>query len=128
VSSHQISSYGIVSPTEGIKKGGSFLINGVIEKPSPKEAPSDQAVIGRYILPKEIFDFIPEQAQSFHKEIQLTDAIDQLIKQSSAQALSFLGRRIDVGQPIGFVKANLLEANLSERYRDELKEFLKDLI
>lgn len=128
VAANQISSYGVVSPTQDIKKGSSFLISGVVEKPSPKDAPSDQAVIGRYILPREIFNLIPEQAQSFHQEIQLTDAIDQWIKKDSGQALSIVGRRIDVGQPIGFVKANLLEARLSDDHSQEIKEFIRDLV
>lgn len=128
INDEHISAYGVVGTPETPAPGKPFSINQVIEKPSREEAPSNYAIIGRYILSKELFDFIPEKAQSLGKEIQLTDAIGNLVAKNQVSGLLFEGKRVDVGQPIGFTKANLLHALKSQDNCDEIQSFMKDVL
>lgn len=123
-----ISSYGVVGTSETPVPHKPFSINQVVEKPPRDQAPSNYAIIGRYILSSEIFHVIPEKAQEFGKEIQLTDAIDQLVQKDQVQGYLFEGRRIDVGQPIGFTKANLMQAFTDTDNSQEIQEFVKEAV
>ena len=90
-----------------------FLINGVIEKPSIKEAPSNKAVIGRYILPKSIFSKLINLKPGKGGEIHITDAIQSLINEKHKFiAHNFSGNYLDCGSMQGYIKSNLEIAKL----------------
>ena len=106
VPADQISSYGVIRP-EGDAAGKQVKMQDMVEKPKPADAPSDLAIIGRYILNYEIFDLLENQAAGAGGEIQLTDAMSSHAKQSDYFALQFDGRRFDCGSKLGFLEANL---------------------
>ncbi len=100
-------------------------VDEIVEKPSPSEAPSDQAVVGRYILTPAIFDRLKTTQRGAGNEIQLTDAIAELRKSEEIFAYSFEGRRYDCGSKIGYLEANvelaLQHAELSGAFRSYLQ-------
>ena len=103
-------------------------IDEIIEKPSPSEAPSDQAVVGRYILTPAIFDKLKTTKRGAGNEIQLTDAIAELRKMEEIFAYSFTGRRYDCGSKIGYLEANVELALQHDELADDFKEYLKNLL
>ena len=92
----ETSKYGIINPGEEVSKG-LFNVKNFVEKPKPEEAPSNLAIIGRYLLTPEIFDVLATQKPGAGNEIQLTDAIDTLNKTQRVFAHEFSGTRYDVG-------------------------------
>ena len=79
----------------------------IVEKPAPKDAPSDQGVVGRYILTPRIFDKLRTTGRGAGGEIQLTDAIAALLKEEAVYAYSFEGKRYDCGSKLGYLQANV---------------------
>lgn len=118
VNKSQVSKYGIVNGIELENKV--YKVNNMIEKPKEEEAPSNIAILGRYIITPEIFEILERTKPGKGGEIQLTDALKELSKQESIYAYSFEGIRYDVGDKLGFLKANIEYA----LKRDELKEDL----
>ena len=116
--------YGIVS----IDKAGSRLgkINKIVEKPEPAKAPSNLAVVGRYILTPEIFNQLDSTRKGAGGEIQLTDAIAKLLKVQDVYSLRFEGTRYDCGTKLGYLQANvefgLKHPELSEEFTHYLKK------
>jgi UTP--glucose-1-phosphate uridylyltransferase len=104
----QSSNYGIIDTNA--KDDKIMKISAMVEKPSPAEAPSDLAIIGRYILQPEIFDILAKATPSVGGEIQLTDAMNRLISSSDFHGLKFAGQRFDCGKSLGFLEANLAYA------------------
>ena len=100
-------------------------VDEIIEKPSPSEAPSDQAVVGRYILTPTIFEKLKATERGAGNEIQLTDAIADLRKTEEIYSYSFEGRRYDCGSKIGYLEANvelaLQHPEMSQMFKDYLK-------
>lgn len=128
VAREQVSSYGIVSTPGEIELQKSFPIDLVVEKPKISEAPSNYAIVGRYILSKTIFDYLEEDAQSGKKgEVQLTTAIAKLVEKKEVEGFAFEGKRIDVGQPLGFVKANITFGLKHEKFGKEIAEFIREI-
>lgn len=118
--------YGMVS---GPKLEGNLArIDEIIEKPDPSEAPSDQAVVGRYILTPAIFDKLKTTKRGAANEIQLTDAIAELRKIEEIYAYSFTGRRYDCGSKIGYLEANVELALQDDDLADDFREYLKKLL
>ncbi|WP_050184480.1 UTP--glucose-1-phosphate uridylyltransferase GalU [Domibacillus robiginosus] len=117
--------YGIIDPASQNKKR--YQVRNFVEKPAPGSAPSNLAIMGRYILTPEIFMFLNQQEIGAGGEIQLTDAIQQLNQIQSVFAYNFEGKRYDVGEKIGFVKTTIEFALLHEDLRDELITYLKEL-
>lgn len=103
-------------------------VDEIIEKPDPAEAPSDQAVVGRYILTPAIFDKLKSTQKGAGGEIQLTDAIAELRKQEEIYAYSFEGRRYDCGSKIGYLEATVDYAFRHEELADEFAEYLKQIM
>ena len=103
-------------------------IDEIIEKPSPSEAPSDQAVVGRYILTPAIFDKLKTTKRGAGNEIQLTDAIAELRKMEEIFAYSFTGRRYDCGSKIGYLEANVELALQHDELADDFRNYLKNLL
>jgi UTP--glucose-1-phosphate uridylyltransferase len=116
-------SYGIVARGEGPDKG--FAITGMVEKPKPADAPSNLFISGRYILQPEIFTILSQQTRGTGGEIQLTDAMQVLIKQQSFTGVKYDGRVFDCGSKIGFLTANVVFAldrpDLADDFRREVK-------
>lgn len=118
-------SYGIVKTGEST---GSFApIDLIVEKPKPEVAPSNLAVIGRYILTPEIFAKIEQTGRGAGGEIQLTDAIADLMKDQQVLAFEFEGTRYDCGSKLGFLIATVEHGLLHTELRDEFLTYLKDL-
>lgn len=117
--------YGMVSGP--VLEDGISRVDEIVEKPAPAEAPSDQAVVGRYILTPEIFTKLKTTERGAGNEIQLTDAIAALRKQEEIYAYSFQGRRFDCGSKNGYLEANVEIALQHEEMADSFKEYLKGL-
>ena len=105
-----------------------YEVSDLIEKPEPEEALSNIAVIGRYILNANIFNAIEETKPGKGGEIQITDAIKSLIGREKVFAYEFKGIRYDVGEKIGFLKANIAYALKRGDLGSELKEYLKKIV
>jgi UTP--glucose-1-phosphate uridylyltransferase len=116
------SRYGIVSPGE--INGSLVNILGLVEKPEPADAPSDLAVIGRYILEPKIFDLLENQARGAGNEIQLTDALASLLGGDAFYGMKFDGKRFDCGDKIGFLEANIAFA----LERPDMKSAVHDIV
>jgi UTP--glucose-1-phosphate uridylyltransferase len=126
VAKEQVSSYGVVGV--GARKGKSFRITGMVEKPKPAEAPSNLIITGRYILQPEIFDVLADQQSGAGGEIQLTDALLRLLEQQPGYGFQFEGRTFDCGSKTGFLAANVAYAlardDIAPAFRTELKGLL----
>ncbi len=118
--------YGIVDPGEN--KGRRYQVKNFVEKPEKGTAPSNLAILGRYILTPEIFMFLEKQQTGAGGEIQLTDAIQQLNQIQRVFAYDFEGERYDVGEKLGFVKTTIDFALQNEEIKDEVYKFLHDRI
>lgn len=99
--------YGIVDMQE---QGEYLSINSMVEKPKIADAPSNAAIIGRYILQPEIFDILSNQAAGAGNEIQLTDAMQNLLNKQKFYGKKFTGQRFDCGNPLGLLEANIAYA------------------
>ena len=121
----QTSRYGIVDPQRA-ESGDARLVGvkGLVEKPRSDEAPSTLAVIGRYILQPEVFFNLDRQEHGAGGEIQLTDALADLIGLMPFHGLRFEGRRFDCGDKIGFLEANIAFALERDDMRSQLREIL----
>ena len=103
-------------------------VDEIVEKPSPEEAPSDQAVVGRYILTPEILTKLKTTQRGAGNEIQLTDAIAELRKSEEIYAYSFEGKRYDCGSKLGYLKANVEIALQHEEMAESFKDYLNKLV
>ncbi|TNF32602.1 MAG: UTP--glucose-1-phosphate uridylyltransferase GalU [Gammaproteobacteria bacterium] len=102
-------------------------VDQIVEKPAPKDAPSDQGVVGRYILTPRIFDKLRTTGRGAGGEIQLTDAIAALLKEESVYAYSFEGKRYDCGSKLGYLEANVELALRHPELKEEFRAYLKNL-
>ncbi|MBF0124306.1 MAG: UTP--glucose-1-phosphate uridylyltransferase GalU [Magnetococcales bacterium] len=126
VAAADVSKYGIIDPRHEVDD--LVAINGLIEKPAPEQAPSSLAVIGRYILPPEIFTLLERGQRGAGGEIQLTDALVQLLAQQPMYGYRFHGTRFDCGTKVGFQMANLEMALRHETLRAQLLPFFRTQI
>ncbi|WP_407856512.1 UTP--glucose-1-phosphate uridylyltransferase GalU [Enterococcus hailinensis] len=122
----ETSKYGIVAPESQLGKG-LYNVKNFVEKPKPEEAPSDLAIIGRYLLRPEIFEILENQQPGAGNEIQLTDAIDTLNKTQRVFAHQFTGKRYDVGDKLGMVQANVELGLKHPEIGNDLRKYLKQL-
>ncbi len=127
VSDENVSKYGICDPAVVVEKGLSKL-KGVVEKPALKDAPSHSAIGGRYILDSKIFDYLEVQGRGAGNEIQLTDAILNMMKEKDVYSLDIDGRRYDIGSKLGFIEATIDFALKREDLKDQVSEMLKNKI
>ncbi|WII37174.1 UTP--glucose-1-phosphate uridylyltransferase GalU [Paenibacillus thiaminolyticus] len=100
----------------------------LVEKPAREQAPSNWAIMGRYILTPRIFELLEQQKEGVNGEIQLTDAIAELSQEKEVLAYHFEGERHDVGEKLGFIKTTIHYALQRPDLRDELLKYLKDII
>lgn len=122
----ETSKYGIINPNGEVSKG-LYDVKNFVEKPDPEEAPSNLAIIGRYLLKPEIFDILAKQKPGAGNEIQLTDAIDDLNKTQRVFAHEFTGKRYDVGDKLGMVEANIEYGLKHPEIREGLRNYLREL-
>lgn len=119
----EVFKYGII---DGSREGEIFKIRDLVEKPKPKEAPSNLAIIGRYILTPDLFRILERQKPGAGGEIQLTDALRALLKKRTIYGFLIKGRRYDAGDKLGFLKATidlgLKNPEVSEGLRAYIKE------
>ncbi|WP_066387599.1 UTP--glucose-1-phosphate uridylyltransferase GalU [Neobacillus mesonae] len=118
--------YGIIDPAS--QTGRRYQVFNFVEKPKQGTAPSNLAIMGRYVLTPEIFKFLENQETGAGGEIQLTDAIQQLNTIQRVFAYDFEGNRFDVGEKIGFVKTTIEFALQHEDLREEVLEYINDIL
>lgn len=105
-----------------------YKVSDMIEKPKPENAPTDVAVLGRYIITPEIFDFLSSTKPGAGGEIQLTDALKALALTQNMYAYDFIGRRYDVGDRLGFLEATVEYALRRDDLKDEFQKYLKGIV
>jgi len=129
VEGEAISAYGVldVKPAEGHQGGRLYEIMNMVEKPPLEEAPSNLAIIGRYILTPTIFDVLTKTPVGKGGELQLTDAMRLLLKQEKMYAYVYEGKRHDAGDKLGFLKATVEFALKRDDLGGPLKEYLRTL-
>lgn len=124
VSWDDVDKYGIVN---GVKTSDRITeVESLVEKPSRDEATTNLAILGRYIVTPDIFPILHETKPGKNNEIQLTDALNKLAEKRKMIAYDFIGKRYDVGNKLGFVKATVDFALHDEKIKDELLEFLRE--
>ncbi len=117
--------YGIIDPLT--KNGRQYEVKKFVEKPAQGTVPSNLAIMGRYVLTPEIFDYLKTQKEGAGNEIQLTDAIERMNNDNQVYAYDFEGERYDVGEKLGFVKTTIEYALKDDSMREELTRFIKEL-
>jgi UTP--glucose-1-phosphate uridylyltransferase len=127
VSDDEVNKYGIVKPKGAIGIPNLLSLDSLVEKPSKEDAPSNYAIIGRYVFRPEIFEKLEALPIVPNVELQLTDAINDLNKEQAVFAYLFEGTRYDVGDKLGFVKATLDFALRREDMREVVLEYIKDI-
>lgn len=134
VSENKTSLYGIVKPKNNIENSERFFeIEGVIEKPERGKEPSNKAILGRYIFNYSIVDILEEETKKFkeeklNREIDLSNALYQLMQKEPVYALEFEGTRFDLGSIEGFAKATISYSLDNPEIKEEIKRYLKEEI
>jgi len=123
VPASKISKYGVISGKR--VKDSIFKIDDLVEKPSPSEAPSDLAIIGRYVFEPEIFDYLERIGPGKGGEYQLTDAMRLLCRKKGLYGLRFSGRRFDIGSKADWIRATIELSMDREDISEELRSALK---
>jgi len=118
----KISRYGIVDPESD--DGKIIKVKGMVEKPEPKDAPSNTSIAGPYILQYEVFDYLENGTRAKDNEIQLTDALNTMQKDVPTHGVRFFGRRFDCGSRHGYIDANIAFA----LDREDMKENVLDVL
>jgi UTP--glucose-1-phosphate uridylyltransferase len=116
--------YGVIDPVP-TDTPGLWNVRGIVEKPRPEDAPSNVAVVGRYILTPRIFELLAEQQAGAGGEIQLTDAIAKLLQEERVTAYEFKGQRFDCGSKLGYLKATVEFALQHPELQDDFKAYLE---
>ncbi len=122
VPEERISSYGVIEPENW--EGDLTAVCDIVEKPSSATAPSNFGVIGRYVLPQSVFAVLKETQMDKNQEIQLTDALKELIQINGLQAVQLKGQRFDCGSQEGFVMANLHVAMKNPELKSQIVDYL----
>ena len=123
----KVSSYGIVASTPTDRER-IFKVHDMVEKPAVEEAPSQLAVLGRYVIMPEIFYILEHTAPGRGGEIQLTDALKVLAKEQAMYAYDFMGRRYDVGDKLGYLEATCEYALRREDLREKFMDYLRTIV
>lgn len=125
VEENQTDKYGILDAQK--VEEDIFRIDDMIEKPKPEDAPSNLAIIGRYILTPKIFEFLEKKEKGAGGEIQLTDAMKTLLKEQPIYGYKFEGKRFDCGDKVGFQMANLAFALERPDMKERLTKFIREI-
>ena len=126
VAHSEVNKYGIVTPGE--EEGGAVRVRGLVEKPDVDKAPSDMAVLGRYVITPDIFPILAQTQPGVGGEIQLTDALRVLSEQRAMLACVFQGKRYDVGNKEGYLQATLEIALQRDDLQDSLRAYIGELV
>lgn len=126
VGMEQVSKYGIVDCQN--VEGRLYKVNGMVEKPKKEDAPSDVAVLGRYVITPAIFECLEKTPKGAGGEIQLTDALVMLAESESVYAYDFEGRRYDIGNKQGFLQATVDFALARDDLREEFADYLRGIV
>lgn len=124
VPNERISSYGVIKPDEWFDDH--TQVTDIVEKPDLDAAPSNFGVIGRYVLPHEVFTVLKETKMDRNREYQLTDALNQLIESTGLHAVELAGKRFDCGSQEGFVLANLHVAIQNDQLKTQISDYLSN--
>lgn len=128
VPKEDVSSYGVADCADvDIPVGETAKIVKMVEKPSVEEAPSNLAVVGRYVFSENIWDLLERTPVGLGDEIQLTDAIDMLIEQETVEAFHMTGRTFDCGDKLGYMQAFTEYSLRHDKFGNEFKDFIKQL-
>jgi UTP--glucose-1-phosphate uridylyltransferase len=119
----EINKYGIISGTK--IENNIYAINDLVEKPAVDKAPSNMAILGRYIITPKIFEVLENTTPGINGEIQLTDALKSLLEFEPIFAYVFNGKRYDIGDKLGFLKANIELALKQKDIREDFLEYLR---
>ncbi|KRO03526.1 UDP-glucose pyrophosphorylase [Levilactobacillus paucivorans] len=122
----ETSKYGVINPSEETAPG-LYNVTNFVEKPEPADAPSDLAIIGRYLFTPEIFEALENTPVGLGNELQLTDAIDNLNKTQRVFAHEYTGKRYDVGNKFGWIQTNIEYGLKHPETKDPLRQYIKDL-
>jgi UTP--glucose-1-phosphate uridylyltransferase len=122
----KVSRYGIISGR--MVAENTYLIDRLVEKPSPEEAPSRLAISGRYILSPEIFDYLDKTPKGVGGELQLTDALNLMCENEQIFAFKFDGRRHDIGNRLDYLKSSVMFALKRGDLKDEFRAFLQEIL
>ncbi len=123
----QVDKYGVVDCSGvDIPPGKTAAIKAMVEKPPVDEAPSNMAIVGRYVLSKTVWDLLAKTMPGAGGEIQLTDALDTLLGQETVEAYQLIGRSHDCGTKIGYLKANVIYGERHGEVGDKFTTFLKE--
>ena len=123
VDKQDVSSYGIITPGKVLEDNVTEIL-GLVEKPSVEKAPSNEAVVGRYIIEPAVFDVLEKQNRGASNEIQLTDAIASRVGKSLCSGYKFSGERFDCGSKLGFIQANIKLSLQRSEINKELTSWL----
>ncbi|HEY7906706.1 MAG TPA: UTP--glucose-1-phosphate uridylyltransferase GalU [Wenzhouxiangella sp.] len=119
-----VSRYGVVDAPHF--EGRSGRLQGIVEKPEPADAPSNLAVVGRYLLSSEIFEILERTPADHRGEIQITDAIATLLKDRPVDAFQFEGEQFDCGNKLGFLQATVSLGSKHPEFGEAFTQWLKD--
>mgnify|MGYP001050440696 CR=1 FL=1 len=126
VSKEEINRYGIIEPRKVAEHV--YQVINLVEKPQPEQAPSDLAIMGRYVLMPEIFEALESTLPGKNQEIQLTDALAQVLQKQAIYAYEFEGERYDAGTPLGWLEATIVLALGHPDIGPKLREYLGGLL
>jgi UTP--glucose-1-phosphate uridylyltransferase len=122
-----ISAYGVLAGSQDKDNARIYNCTGMVEKPKLENAPSTQAIIGRYVLTPRIFDLLEKTEPGAGGEIQLTDGIKALLKDEKVFGYTFEGKRFDAGDKFGMLQATVEFALKRPEFADKFREYLKSL-
>lgn len=129
VPKEQVSNYGVIATDDSFESDGSvYKVKSLVEKPPVEQAPSNLVIFGRYIITPRIFDILKHTQPGSGGEIQLTDALLKLLEYEDIYAVDFEGKRYDVGQKLGFLKATVEFALERKDLGSEFRKFIKNLV
>jgi UTP--glucose-1-phosphate uridylyltransferase len=128
VALEDVERYGIIDPAVKSREYKLHKVIDMVEKPQAKNAPSDIAILGRYVITPEIFEILRHQKPGKNGEIQLTDALKTLCGSQGMYAYEFEGRRYDVGDKLGFLKATVEFALGRDDIKDSFKKYLLSIM
>jgi len=122
-----VNKYGVVD-CQGVDlmAGGVARIHSMVEKPKPENAPSNMAVVGRYVVSPTIWDLLEKTPLGVGGEVQLTDALEELLKQEVVEAYRIVGRSHDCGSKLGYLQANIAYALQHEEIGEAIKDYLNN--
>jgi UTP--glucose-1-phosphate uridylyltransferase len=126
VAEDEVNRYGIIKPKKVDER--TYQVQGLMEKPRATEAPSNLAIMGRYVLVPQIFGALEDTRPGKNREIQLTDGLQSVLKRQAIYAYEFEGERYDAGTPLGWLKTSIALALKNQDIGTELSDYLRRLL